>query len=72
MIILLLIPLLIGIPLGIVRYMVEPAEASRTSRRRPRRSGRRSKGFIGSLMSEKTGGKMCGPGGHSTRGKRKR
>lgn len=35
--------------------------------------GRRSpKGFIGSLMSKKRAGVMCGPGGVSARGKRRR
>lgn len=34
---------------------------------------KKSKGFIGSLMSEKSAGVMCGPGGVGARGgKRKR
>jgi hypothetical protein len=41
---------------------------------RARRSyrGRKSKGFIGSLMSEKRGGVFCGPGGVGHRGGRRR
>lgn len=45
-----------------------------SSPKKRRRSGRRkSKGFIGSLMSENSGGVMCGPSGVGARGgKRKR
>ena len=44
-----------------------------TSTKGRRHSGyrRKSKGFFGSLMSDKRGGVMCGPGGVSTRGKRR-
>ena len=73
MILILLLPLLLGIPLGIVLYKIDPVSAGQASRMlRTRRGGRKSKGFFGSLMSTKPAGKMCEPSGVSSRGKRRR
>lgn len=72
MIFILLMPLL-GIPLGIILYIMYPKESAALCRMLPRsRRGRKSKGFIGSLMSEKRGGVFCGPGGVGHRGGRRR
>lgn len=73
MILILLLPLLLGIPFGIVLHIIDPTSARQASRMlRTHRCGRKSKGFIGSLMSTKPAGKMCAPGGVSSRGKRRR
>ena len=72
-IIVFLLIFVIGLPLSIAVETTDPTPAKK-SYRRVRRGGRRrkTKGFIGSLMSQKSSGVMCGPGGVSTRGKRRR
>ena len=83
---LLLLPFIIGIPLGIVVWIMDPKSASEAcgllaAARRGRGRGRRSRGFFGSLIKGQSRterrnsshrGVMCGPGGRGPRGGRRR
>ena len=71
---LLLLPFLTGIPLGIVLHFMFPNHTPINTHRTRYRGGRKSKGFMGSLMSsgKRRGGVMCGPGGRGPRGGRRR
>lgn len=60
---------IISVAGGVFCAIITPPSPRR--RLHSRGGGRHSKGFIGSLMSQKSAGVMCGPGGVSTRGKRR-